>query len=253
MIFCIFFFMNYKFFVRIKLVLLIVALWWASFLAFVDRSKNIAPDHTVIFVLDINKTMNTQDVLSGVQHISRLQAAKQLIKKTISSDAQFSYGLILFNASTDYLLPPTFDTWTFLLYLSWITTNLLPDWAKDFSQLSGLLHDKNTSYIILSDFDDAKQSSFTSKKWISLIGLWSSAGDKVRYANGVIYYLNGSSIVSTRNDTFAKSHKLPYMSLSTIDAYSPQKILFGGMVLPLSQRIFLYVVLWILVILVVLL
>ena len=102
--------MNYRFFTLIKLILLIVALGLASFLAFGDQGNNITPDQKIVFVLDINKTMNTQDVFSGTQKISRLQAAKLLIQKTLLSDAQFSYGLILFNASTDYIIPPTFDT-----------------------------------------------------------------------------------------------------------------------------------------------
>lgn len=102
--------MNYKFFLFIKLVLLIIALGLASFLAFGERGKAIAPDQKIIFVLDINRTMNTEDVFSGTQKISRLQAAKYLIKKTLLSDTQFSYGLILFNAGTDYIIPPTFDT-----------------------------------------------------------------------------------------------------------------------------------------------
>jgi len=107
--------------------LLFIALSLAVFLAFGERGKNATPDQKIIFVLDINKTMNTQDVFSGTQSISRLQAAKSLIRQTILSDPQFSYGLILFNASTDYIIPPTFDTGTFLLYLSGITTSLLPD------------------------------------------------------------------------------------------------------------------------------
>ncbi len=101
--------MNYTFFARIKLVLLVIALGLASFLAFGDSSKTIAADHSVVFVLDVNQTMNTQDVFSGAQRISRLQAAKHLIKKTIAADTQFSYGLILLNASADYFLPSTFD------------------------------------------------------------------------------------------------------------------------------------------------
>lgn len=102
--------MNYRFFAFIKLILLFIALGLASFLAFGDAGKHIAPDQKVVFVLDINRTMNTQDVLSGTKHISRLQAAKQIIKKTISSDSDYSYGLIIFNASADYIIPPTFDT-----------------------------------------------------------------------------------------------------------------------------------------------
>jgi hypothetical protein len=81
----------------IKLVLLCVALFLAGFLAFFDTNKERTPDQKIVFVLDINRTMNTKDVFSGTQLISRLQAAKFFIQKTILSDPQFSYGLLLFN------------------------------------------------------------------------------------------------------------------------------------------------------------
>lgn len=234
--------------------LLIIALGLASFLAFGENKDTIAPDHKVIFVLDINRTMNTKDVFSWTQKISRIQAAKFLIQKTIFSDPQFSYGLILFNAGSDYIIPPTFDTWTFLLYLNWITTNLLPDWSKDFAQLSWLLRDPYASYVILSDFDvKAQQSTIAITKWTSLLGLGSLAGDKVRQANNILYYDNGKSVFSARNDQFAQSLGLPYTTLTNVDWFSLQKLLYHGFNLPVSQRIFLYSLLWILVILVVLL
>lgn len=245
--------MTARFLTLIKFVLLLIALGLASFLAFGERGNAVAPDQKVVFVLDINRTMNTQDVLSGTKHISRLQAAKSLIKKTISSDPQFSYGLIIFNAGTDYIIPPTFDTWTFLLYLSWITMNLLPDWVKNFAQLSWLLRDTQyTSYIILSDFDvKAQQGSISFPKWTSLLWLGSLAGDKVRYAHGVLYYENGKSVISARNDQFARSLGAPYTALSNIDSFSLNSLLYHGIALPLSQRIFLYTIVGILVILVV--
>ena len=102
--------MNYKKFALLKLLLLIFALFLASFLAFGESKKDIAPDQKVVFVLDINRTMNTKDMSYDGNQISRLQTAKILIQKTILSDAQFSYGLIIFNASSDYIIPPTFDT-----------------------------------------------------------------------------------------------------------------------------------------------
>jgi hypothetical protein len=204
--------------------------------------------------LDTNRTMNTKDVFSWTKQISRMQAAKILIQKTISSDLQFSYGLILFNAGTDYIIPPTFDTWTFLQYLSWITTNLLPDWAKNFAQLSWLLLDDYTSYIILSDFDvKAQQRDISYAKWTSLLWLGTLAGDKVRHANWILYYDNGKSVFSARNDAFAQSLDLPYTTLTNVDWFSLQNLLYHGFTLPVGQRIFLYVILWILVILVVLL
>ena len=234
--------------------MLIIALGLASFLAFGGSRKDIAPDQKVVFVLDINRTMNTKDVLSGTKPISRLQAAKSFIQKTLISDPQFSYGLILFNASADYIIPPTFDTWTFLLYLSWITTNLLPDWFKDFAQLSWLLRETSTSYIIISDFDaEVQQNNIKMPKWISLLGLWSLAGDKVRYSNGIVYYDNGKSVFSARNNNFAQSLDRPYTTLTNTDSFSLPKLLFNDFSLSLSQHIFLYALLWILVILVVLL
>jgi hypothetical protein len=48
----------------IKLVLLVVALGLASFLVLGENGKSLAPDQKIVFVLDINTTMNTKDVFS---------------------------------------------------------------------------------------------------------------------------------------------------------------------------------------------
>lgn len=70
----------------IKLLLLIVALILASFLAFGNFTNDATPDQKIVFVLDINRSMNTEDVFSGTQKISRLQAAISLIQTTIITD-----------------------------------------------------------------------------------------------------------------------------------------------------------------------
>jgi len=145
--------MQYKKISFIKLLLLFLALLLASFLAFGDTVQEIAPDHQVVFVLDISKTMETQDVVSGAQSVSRLDAAKDIIQKTIFSEPSYSYGLILFAAGADYMIPPTFDTGTFLLYLSGVTTHLLPAGNTRFTSLRGMMTGMaNTSYVVLSDF-----------------------------------------------------------------------------------------------------
>lgn len=102
--------MNYRLFIFIKLLLLFLALGLASFLAFGDTFYSVVPDQQVVFVLDDNVTMNTRDVLSGTTYISRMDAAKYIIQTTLLSDPDYSYGLILFAASADYILPPTYDT-----------------------------------------------------------------------------------------------------------------------------------------------
>ena len=245
--------MKHTTYIGSKLLLLIVALALAIFLVFAEKGKDALPDQKIVFVLDINRTMNTKDVLSGTQKISRIQAAKSIIQQTILSDPQFSYGLVLFNARSDYIVPPTFDTWTFLLYLSGITTNLLPDWAKNFAQLSGVVHDsENTSYFILSDFDAwVQQSNLDLPQWTSLLGLGSLLWDKLRYSNGTLYYTTGKSLISARNDQFAQSLHSPYTPISQLTSVSATKFLFHWFTLPLSQRISLYIVLWIIVVLVV--
>lgn len=201
--------MGYKYVWLLKIVLLVVAIGLAGFLAIDENKDTLAPDQKVVFVLDVNRTMNTQDVFSWDQKISRLQAAKLIISKTVVSQPGFSYGLILFNVGTDYIVPPTFDTGTYLLYLSWITTNLLWDWAKNFSQLSWLLHDDYTTYVIVSDFDTVASSPLTFQKWTS------------------------------------------FVSLTRVDGFDLHDLIFSGFDLPMSQRIVLYALLWILVVLVV--
>ena len=121
------YYMKYTPLSLIKLLLLVIALCLAGILAFGENTSTHAPDQKIVFVVDINRSMNTQDVLLDNKPISRLQAAKYIIQKIIFSQPDYSYGLVIFNAGVDYLIPPTFDTGTFLLYLSGISTNLLPD------------------------------------------------------------------------------------------------------------------------------
>lgn len=192
--------------------------------------------------------MNTEDVFLENEKISRLSAAKHIITTTISSEPGFSYGLIIFNGGVDYIIPPTFDTDTFLLYLSWINSNLLPYGDKDFSILSGvIIEQENTSYILISDFDSTLDSVQLPDS-VSLLGIGSHEGDFVRYTNGVRYYDSGASVSSIRNDAFAHSLWLPYTTLTAVEDFAPHYLIYGGFHLPLSQRIFLYILLGVLVI-----
>lgn len=229
--------------------MIVVALFVAVILLLEEKTKEFTPDHKIVFVLDINRTMNTEDVLSGTLFLSRLDAAKYVIQNTLLSYPGFSYWLILFNAGTDYLLPPTFDTGTFLLYLSGITTNLLPDGIKNFSSLTGLLNDDYTTYILFSDFDTVVPADFSLPRWTSAIGLGSPDGDIVRYANGIRYYNNGNPVYSARDDVVGKSLNVPYTAVSDLNDFAVDALLFRGISLPLSQRIFLYMLLGVLVIL----
>lgn len=242
--------MNYKKFSLLKILFLLVALWLAVFLLFVGQWKDATFDHSLVFVLDVNRTMNTEDVSLGTNFVSRLDAAKHIIQTTIDTEPGFSYGLVLFNGSTDYIVPPTFDTWTLLLYLSGITTNLLPENDKNFASLVDVMDTKAlVSYIVLSDFDADIPEELSLPQATSLIGLWSKQGDYVRYSNGVRYYNSGASVSSARNDSVAETLWHWYTVVTSLDNFSPQKSVFGGVHLPLSQRMVLYVLLWIFILL----
>lgn len=73
----------------------------------------------------------------------------------------------------------------------------------------------------------------------------------MRYANGIRYYDDGNPVYSARDDAVGKSLNVPYTALSDLDDFTVDALLFRGIELPLSQRIFLYTLLGILVILVV--
>lgn len=71
--------------------MIVVALFVAVILLLEEKTKEFTPDHKIVFVLDINRTMNTEDVLSGTLSVSRLNAAKYLIQNTLLSYPGFSY------------------------------------------------------------------------------------------------------------------------------------------------------------------
>lgn len=117
--------------------------------------------------------------------------------------------------------------------------------------MTWILHKQDsTSYLIISDFDTV-QSALKLPSSFSLLGLWSLAGDNVRYANGIVYYDAGTSVFSARNDVFARLFQVPYTALDAIDGVSLHNFLFPGFFLPLSRSIVLYGIMWILVVLVV--
>ena len=241
--------MNYKKFSLLNILFLLIALWLAAFLLVAGQWKDATLDHSLVFVLDVNRTMNTEDVSLDTKFVSRLDAAKHIIQTTIDSEPGFSYGLVIFNGWTDYIVPATFDTWTLLLYLSGITTNLLPESDKNLDSLADIIDKKAlVSYIVLSDFDADVPEDLSLPQATSLIGLWSKQGDYVRYSNGVRYYDSGASVSSVRNDAFADLLWCSYTTLINVEDFRPQQLIFGWFHLPLSQRIILYVILGILVI-----
>lgn len=130
----------------------------------------------------------------------------------------------------------------------------MPDGPKDFDILSGVLKtDDYASTLIVSDFDTLSNPKLHLPLGTSLIGLGSLKGDTLRTAQGIRYYDNGKSVSSARNDSIVKSFGVSYTTVSDMDGFAPEKVISHGISLPLSQRIFLYALLGVLVILAIML
>ncbi len=142
-----------------KLLLLICAFALAIFLAIFVRSEgsslsNIHQQYVFLLPWDQN-----------------LSVAKNYIQKNISSDV--SYGLILFASWSDYFIPPTTDSGTFLTYLSGVSANLFSSWETNFQNLNTLLaqtYQPGTTYLLVSQFP-ILNSKLQIPKWSKLLML----------------------------------------------------------------------------------
>jgi len=224
--------MNYKIYIFVKLCLLVAALGVALFLLPHERSHQLTLDSTLVFVLDINSTMNIQDVVSGSSYVSRIDAAKHIVYTLVDSRAADKYGLVVFASSAvEYIVPPTHDTSTLLLYLSGIVSNYLPQGSKDTTIFSWLLRDvSGMSYVLLSDSDGSRYTYNDLPDSLSFVRLWSLTG------------------VADSLDVYWSS-----VFVSDLSDHSYYDVLDFGYVLPYTQRIFLYMLLGVLVILALLL
>lgn len=232
-------------FLFVQYIVLLIACGLTVFLILSPRDT-VPQETSIVFVLDVHRSMNTQDVWSGSLFLSRLQAAKILISTMVIQHPDYLYGLMLLWSGHEYIVPPTFDTGTFFLYLSGVTTNTLPAGSKNFSQLPGLLTDEHIAYVILSDFD-APIPQLTFAPSVTLLGLWSLEGGVVRYSNGIQYYDQWTSVSSMRNDVQASHIDAPYIPMHILDTSVWEHVLFPGYFLSGSLRMILYALLGILV------
>lgn len=215
---------NYKYIYYLKIILLIICLFFTIFLIYFQSNQQNTNEKNIIFMLDLSKTMNTQDIIYKNQMpISRLQTSKYLIQKIIQTYPNYNYWLIVFSNYSDYFLPATQDTWTFLQYLNWITTN--QSWRNSDLNLPLNEIEKINSdfyFILLSDFSNlnfnkAKLLKPTNK--INIIVVSSKNWWLVRYPNGNIFRQNWKTITSKYDKNIVNSvsktlHSKYYISSS---------------------------------------
>ena len=92
-----------------------------------EKSKIKQEGIDIVYVLDISKSMDAQDIAP-----SRLEKAKKIISQSISKLAGDRIGIVLFAGSSFVLLPLTNDYASANLYLSNIETDLISEQGTNY-------------------------------------------------------------------------------------------------------------------------
>lgn len=154
-------------------------------------SNNERQGVDIVWVLDVSKSMDVQDVTEWEQTISRLTWAKKIIENYILAHPENRYGLVIFAGKSRLVSPLTFESDSVLTFLTSIDTASITDGGTNFREALdiavGRLSGKELnplSLILLSDGGDKEDLSdttmisslFTGKNiTLSTIGIGSDA------------------------------------------------------------------------------
>lgn len=83
-----------------------------------NKNKQIWND--VVFVLDVSKSMNVEDIWRWNKKISRLEMAKWLITHIVNMYQNNRYWLVIFSGDAISISPITSDYESFLTFLQWV-------------------------------------------------------------------------------------------------------------------------------------
>jgi len=207
------------YFAMIRIITLVMALALIILLIFFSSSQKKPYDNNVLFVVDLSYSMNAKDIkwvnwvkwvkwVNWDKKISRLEAAKRIIKQVVEAWGVANYGLAIFSQSATHYVPLTNDTWTFLDYLEHMNTWLLPGWGTDRNSLERIFSGDTTEYSKIIFISDAEKSdsrvagpglsakSFNlAKKYF--IGVGTELWGNPTLPNGTIMNMNGKNIVSS--------------------------------------------------------
>lgn len=143
------------------LILVFVIFWWKSDLLW---SQSTSFDGNISFVVDVSKSMLSEDISSWNGENSRLSTAEETIQYILSELPNFSYGLSVFAGEALRILPFTQDKDIFLTFLSGISSESV---SVQWTDLSKAL----VAWIEAFTLDEAK-------KWWTLV-LFTDGWDEV--------------------------------------------------------------------------
>lgn len=138
----------------------------------------------VVFLLDVSKSMLTEDISWKGWKIARLDAAKQFIEYTISQNPNNNYALTIFSWEAVRVLPFTTDINLFSTFLSWVSEKSLSKNGTDVwlwierSVDNFLPLDSVWTIVVLTDgWEENIKANFSSilfktKKKINFLTLW---------------------------------------------------------------------------------
>lgn len=172
-------------FLFLSILSLLIAVAFTDF-ANIKNDKNTT--NSIVFLLDVSKSMKAMDINNKAGTISRLDESKNMIKDFVSNHNNFSYWLSVFAWETIWIAPLGNDLDTFLTFLSWVDeNNVWKQWTDIYSALSYAIarflnlenNDSKKNLVLFSDWWDEIDSknykdlaSIMKKNNINLYIVW---------------------------------------------------------------------------------
>lgn len=130
------------------------------------ESKNTTSQSKIMFILDLSKSMKTQDINIDNIHRSREIVSKNIIKDTLNKYPGNQYSLWAFAWEYIQVLPFTSDKNIFLTFLSWLDNNNISKQGTNFSSIFSSLEtslskeNENATIVILTDAENLSDTKF---------------------------------------------------------------------------------------------
>lgn len=196
----------------------------------------------IVFVLDVSKSMNAEDIINNWKKISRFETSKLLINSYISEYLNNTYWLIAFAWEALEILPFTSDYWIYKTVLYWVNNWNISKNGTNLNSVFTSLHNYFTTedewwlVVIFTDWWDddiniSKEFIFSLKnKWIKIliVWIWTDYWEKIKdwydlFWRNIYKTYNWKLVITKLNNKVLKniSNKfdLWYISVSTIDDF----------------------------------
>ncbi len=98
-----------------------------DFLSGKQEVKTLQKTNSVVFLLDLSNSMNTQDIAP-----SRLEQAKNILVRTMQNMSNDKVGIVVFAGEANSIMPLTTDYTSAEMYISGLETNVVQIQGTDF-------------------------------------------------------------------------------------------------------------------------